>query len=368
MRENGWSRLCADVVTGNRGVTIWFGIESGQEWCLCADRSDPFVLALLPMAMRSGYNICCEGYMSPRLHHQLENYFIPTLANNTSIYKSISVYAALAAAPLKPQGAVGTGFSAGVDSLFTIMKHGHNSLFPLTHIAVFNVGVFEGKDYKINYAKACGRAKQFAKEAGLRTVFLDSNLSEALPERFLDVYSFRNMAAALALQNLFSVYLLSSGHDFNNFYIDPHNTATYDLLTVNNVSTESLAVYLSGAEATRAEKINMLTEYELSYNWLHPCIFGYAGDKNCGHCKKCARDCTTLYALNKLKLYEKVIDVKEYYRKLPQRIGFVLANKGNHLFDETLQLLKNSGREIPAAAYVWEEQFYKFLNNMKDGK
>ncbi|MBE6963737.1 MAG: hypothetical protein E7443_03930 [Ruminococcaceae bacterium] len=361
------TRLCADVSVNGRGTTLWFGVETAQEAYLCAERSDAFVMALLPMAMRSGQDIACVTAMSERLHYQLEGYLIPSLAAAETLYRPVSVRAPLAAERVRNRGAVGTGFSGGVDSLYSVMTHGKESAYPLTHLALFDVGVFEGAAFRMNFRRSCDNARRFAAENGLELVALDSNLPEALPERFLDVYSFRNLAGAMALQSLFSVYLLSSGHDVAQFTFDLHNSATYDLLTVHCAQTESLAIYLSGSQVQRSQKLAALAEWPPSWRWLHPCVYGRVGEKNCGHCKKCARDMTTLYALGALGRYEAVFDLAAYEKALPQRMGFVLANRGNHLYDETLRLLEERNVSIPPAAYACEQQFRRAMKNLEEG-
>ena len=360
-RKDGTARLTASISTNLRTIVLWFSVPEAQADCLTVGRADPFLLALLPAAMHGGHEIICEDPVSERLHYQLCNDLIPALASVGDWYQSIRVTAPTTNQPHPNQDAVGTGFSGGVDSLFTIYCHGTDSECPLTHIAVFTSGVFEGTHYRDGFATACGKAAQFGNETGLKTVFVDTNFVEVLPERFLDVYSFRNLSCALALQGLFSTYLLSSGHDAGNFHIDLHNAASFDPLTVFCAGTESLTFYNAGTEVKRWEKLNALSQWPVSYRWLHPCVYGYAGEKNCGHCKKCARDLTTLYALCALDLYNQVIDVKAYHHNIAARIGFVLANRGNHLYDETILLLQKRAIAIPSTAYVYEKQFRRFL-------
>lgn len=363
---DGQTRLCADIILNQRGTTLWFAVSADKEAYLCQERSDAFVMALLPMAMRGGHDIVCETPMSERLHYQLEQYLIPALAAAGTLYHVISIQASLKKDGVKNAKGIGTGFSGGVDSLYSIMTHGKDSTYPLTHLAVFNMGVLEGKEYRSAFLKSCQNAQRFAEQQELELVALDSNISEVLPERFLDVYSFRNLAGAMALQGLFSMYLLSSGHDVANFSFDLRNSATYDLLTVNCAQTESLALYLSGGSVQRAKKLEELAEWEPAYQWLHPCVYGLVGTKNCGHCKKCIRDMTTLYALGALERFAEVFDLSAYYRAFPQRLGFVLANKENHLYQETLKLLEKKGIEIPQTAYACEKQFRLAMKNLRE--
>lgn len=365
LHSEGMSRLCADITLDGHRTTLWFAVASAQEDGLGSGRADPFAVALLPAAMRDGHELICEDPLSGCLYRQLKDSLIPSLTSVGEWYRPVVIDAPLTDIPYPNIGAVGTGFSGGVDSLYTVYRHGRDCEYPLTHLAVFNSGVFEGEDYRDCFDSACDAAARFAQECGLKTVFLDTNLYEALPERFLDVYTFRNLACALALQGLFSVYLLSSGHDIANFRFDLHNSASYDPLTVSCASTESLTFYLSGMEVKRWQKLEALSGWEPSWNWLHPCIYGTAGKLNCGHCKKCARDATTLYALGALDRYAAVFDTKEYRRNMAARMGFVLANRGNHLYDETLALMDARGVPVPQAAYLYEKQFRRAMENLQ---
>ena len=165
---------------------------------------------------------------------------------------------------------------------------------------------------------------------------------------------------------MFAVYLLSSGHDVANFSFDLRNTATYDLLTVHCAQTESLSIYLPGCQVLRSGKLKALSDWGPAHRWLHPCFSTTAGSKNCGHCKKCTRDMTTLYALGTLDRFEAVFDISSYKKALPQRIGFVLANRADYQYEETLGLLAENGIDIPPAAYVYETQFRKALEKLKE--
>lgn len=342
-RVDGMSRLCADLTVRDRRTTLWFGVDSDQEGYLALGRADPFVMALLPAAMRGGHDIVCEDPMSERLHHQLTSGLIPALSFAGELYHLIKIKALLTAEPVPNQGAVGTGFSGGVDCLYTIMKHGPDSEFPLTHIAVFPRRHYD----KSIFLQLCRHGSGFAQESGLKQICLDSNMGQVLSEPYSEVYSYRNLACALALQGLFSIYLLSSGKSVPEFKFDFEHVSKYDPLNVNCASTESMTFYLSGGETIRAEKLEALADWELSWRWLHPCTNFLPGRHNCGQCEKCACDLTVLYALGKLDRYRQVFDVDEYLRFFPQRIGLLLSREDYQICVKALQILKERNIEIP---------------------
>lgn len=364
------TRLCSDVRINDRGTTLWFSADSAHEELLALGRSDAFVMTLLVAAMRGGHEIVCEDPMSERLHYQLRTELIPALAFAGELYRAVKITAPLTAEKIPNEGAVGTGFSGGADSLYTIMQHGSRSELPLTHIAVFNNGHMGGGYLrgKNAFRITCEYARRFAEEQGLSTIALDSNLNDELGERFLDVYSFRNYACALALGRLFSVYLLSSGHDAANFELDLRNIATFDMLSARCASTESLTFYHSGEEVKRVDKLVALSDWEPSWSWLHPCISTPVDEPNCGHCKKCTRDMTVFYALGRLDRYKEMYDTKDYLRNLPQRLGVLLAYSDKHLYEEPFELLKEKNIPVPEKAFVYERQFRKAMEHLESEK
>ena len=356
-RTGGWVRLTADIGFGDRCAELWFGVPNDQEKYLTANRADPFVAVLLPFAMRSGEDISAEDPVSERLHFQLRNDFIPSLSGAGGYYKPVSVLAPLTSERAESGNAVVTGFSGGVDSMYTVFRHGKDCEYPLTHLAVFNSGVYEGNNYREEFLSRCGQAAEFALGLGLGSVFVDSNIYEVLPERYLDVATLRLAGFALAIQGLCSVFLISSGYPFERFSIDVHHAVCFDPLTVNCFSTEGLSFYLSGAETGRIQKIEALSDWEPSYEWVSPCINGAAGKMNCGHCKKCVRDLAVLYALGRLDRYRKVFDTDDYMRHLPERLGFVMANVKDPISREVVRLIEEKGVPVPPLAFRCRDLF-----------
>ncbi len=271
VRRLGHSRLCADISIGRKSSTIWFSVDSMQENHLCRDRADAFVLALLPVAMREKHGIVCEDFMSEQLQYQLNEYLIPALINGDDL-ESVQIHAPIAKEKYSNNGAVGSIFSGDADSLYTIMNHGRDCEYPLTHIAVFNVDSF-GKIRDLDkFKNKCSHAEKFAKEQNLKVVCVDTNIDKVLHENLAEVCSFRKIACIFALQGLFSIFLLPAQYDAANFKLDLLDAARYELLTANCASTQSILLYCDGSEVSHFEKIKALTEWEPSWRWFHPYI------------------------------------------------------------------------------------------------
>lgn len=253
-----------------------------------------------------------------------------------------------------------------MDRLYTIMRHGVSSEFPLTHIVVFNTGNIEDRAGLFGLYR---KAEIFGKEQKLESLFVDTNFREVLPEFYDSVYTFRNLACVLALQKLFAVYLLSSGPEASKMELNLLRCARYDLLTINCASTESTAFYLSGVETTRVRKLTALTRWEPSRQWLYSCTSAVGEKRNCGRCKKCIRDMTVLYALGELEQYQEVYDTEEYLRYLPERLGFILASSPrSHSGNQIKQLLKERNIQIPLAAHIYARQFNQAMQNLRAGQ
>ncbi len=84
--------------------------------------------------------------------------------------------------------------------------------------------------------------------------------------------------------------------------------------------TENCKIYTSGCETSRENKIHLLYYYAPSYFWLHPCIFGVLGDKNCGTCLKCLCMGLTLYADNAFEKYASIFDAQAFLQDLDSHV------------------------------------------------
>ena len=131
------------TLQGGSAASLFFEVDEKYRQYLCTEDSDAFLLILIEYAQLHGKNLQFEAPITDILLDYVNEYYIPLLADNISNYARIKVIA-----PMKPSvnerlgQAVGTGFSAGVDSFYTIYKQLEtpiNSL-KLTHVLFANVG------------------------------------------------------------------------------------------------------------------------------------------------------------------------------------------------------------------------------------
>jgi hypothetical protein len=355
------SRLCSDISWGDRSRTLWFEVEREYEECLCTERIDSFVVALLPYAMIENLNIHSDGYVSEKLLYQLKTILLPSLSANIAEFHSIDIDAKHDGTVLESKNAVGTALSCGVDSFYTVLKHLDTDLegFRLTHLTYFNImnsAIWQGREdssrefsnARINYVKPA------AEKLGLKLVTVDSSLDKFYNNlNYLATYAFRFCGTVLALQKLFGKYYWSSGHPFSQFNLTIDDITYFDLLSVQCVSNENITFYSTGSEITRLEKTEYISDFAVPRKCLNVC---WVNLNNCNTCDKCRRTMLGLYALGKLDLYGAVFDVNYFYQNRDEYLGHMLfevfREKRNHqgFYNEIYQCLIQRDIKIPIGA------------------
>ncbi|MCJ7713218.1 hypothetical protein MUO66_01990, partial [Candidatus Bathyarchaeota archaeon] len=290
------SRLCSNISWGDRNRTLWFEVEREYEECLCTEKIDGFLVALLPFAMMGNLNIHSEGAISERLLYQLKTILLPSLSANITEFHSIDIDARIDGKILESKNAVGTALSCGVDSFYTVLKHLDMEMkgFKLTHLTYFNIishpkwqtyGEDSSRDFynaRINYIKPA------VKELGLKLVTVDSNFDLFYHDfDIMATFSFRDFGTALALQKLFGKYYWSSGNTFSQFDFSIDDISVFDLLSVQCVSNENTTFYSTGSEVTRLDKTEYISDFAVTQKYLNVC---WSNLYNCTNkCDKCKR-------------------------------------------------------------------------------
>ena len=356
-------RLCAIVNYDGKDEEIWYGVDKKYREYLCYERADAFVLAFLPYAMAFKHDIIVDGNISERLYYQLQNLFIPSMSKFTNgYYKSIKIdYKELDGTNYAIDACgVGTGFSAGVDSFYTVLKHLDNpeKSFSLTHLTFFKVGAtgsFGGEKADAVYEHRVAQFKSFADTRGLKFLTVDSNISEHARMSFNYIHTYRSMSAVLVLQKLFKKYYYSSAETIDEFCLNVIDSANYDFFNVNNFCTEGMTFYSVGLDCNRLEKQDYIKDFEDTYKYLNVC--NIEAD-NCSRCEKCLRTMAGFQCLGALDKYSAVFDVEYYNNNFGKCMGYLIGRQldgtpeGNT--DAALiKAMKQRGISVPISAYVY---------------
>lgn len=373
------SRCCSNITWGNRIKTLWYEVESKYEECLCTERIDAFLVALLPFAMLENLDIHSKGYVSEKLLYQLKTIMIPSYSNNTKEFHSIDIDAKCDGRILKSKNGVATALSCGIDSYYTVLKHIAPEMegFKLTHLTYFNImnhtqWKVYGEDSSRDFSNARrDYVKKAAKEIGLELVYVDSNFDIFYHDfELLATFSFRYFGTVLALQKLFKIYYWSSGFTFAQFEISCDDLALSDLLAVQCVSNENTTFYSTGSEVSRIEKIAYISDFAETYKFLNVCWINLY---NCtDRCEKCKRTILALYALGKLDHYKEVFDVEKVYKNINEYLGHLLVMriKESHqkYYRDVYDCFRKRGIKIPLKAKILTIKVaYKAIKNKLKG-
>ncbi|MCI5874690.1 MAG: hypothetical protein PUJ55_11440 [Clostridiales bacterium] len=313
-------RLIVDITMETETQKWWFEVPAEYKEYLCTERSDAFLIGILPLAMRFYEDITLDAPVTEELLFNIESELIPSLANSSKNLYPCKIFAETEAALVNEKAwGVGTGNSLGVDSFHAIemaLKSKCES-FKLTHLCHYNVGAFNdtystaGEDQVRN--DCLRNAKAVAEEYHLPMLIANSNYEEIVDINHLFVNTYANLYAVYCLQKLWKTYYLASSEfGFLRFQLednDMYDSAHYDLLTVNCLSTRGLRIYSEGGERNRLEKIRDIVDSRVAQNHLHVCV---RESYNCGKCHKCKKTLVAIDALGKLDNFRNVFDLEEY--------------------------------------------------------
>ena len=272
-----------------------------------------FAAALLPLAMTLGEDLHLEGVLSPRLLFGLEEYQRIQCAWKPSPFQAVNIVPE----DLQPAAAVSTGagvgssFSGGVDSAYTLWRHlpdnESNPHYQISHCLTING--FDGNS-DLDNSEGFSRIEQVMQpmmdRLGIQFVVCKTNYM-AFSDPMILKQSFGAMVTspALVLGGLFSAFYIPSSYRFDDFFRDGSHPI-FDHL----IATESMETIHDSAHLKRTQKTEAISGWSETYSTLRVC-FGETGyDKetnsiqNCCRCEKCIRTMKTLELYGGLENYK----------------------------------------------------------------
>jgi hypothetical protein len=254
------------------------------------------------------------------------------------------------------EGAIVTGFSAGVDSFCTIYENSKGDVpdnFAITHLLFNNVGShgeWNQEEAERLFEARYDLIKDFSQESGLDIIRINSNLSEILQMDFQQTHTPRNISAVLMLQKLFGKYYYASAYSYEDISIKSSNSmGQSDPCTVHLLSTELTECIASGSQHTRTEKTKRVAKVQSSRNWLNVCVRPTNEGKNCSTCWKCNRTLMTLEIIGEIDNYSRVFDLQKWRWSRKWYIPEVILMKNNKdpLTEEIRNLVREEGYSFP---------------------
>src|SRR5690606_756799 len=112
-------------------------------------------------------------------------------------------------------------------------------------------------------------------------------------------------------------YYYSSAYRFDHFKFNARDTSDYDTLILKMLSTESTTFFASAAQFTRVERTEKISAFTTTYKYLDVCTDPPVDSLyiNCSQCFKCMRTQLTLELIGRLEEYNKVFNLKIYYKE-----------------------------------------------------
>jgi len=356
------TKLEADLQSAHFGkTTIWAETDNRYAHALTAENYNGFLVGLLCPAMYFGEDIHIKGVVSQKLLFNVTHYVIPFIQTYMPYTKKINIVAdSTQCALTHHENHVGTGYSAGVDSLCTIYDHLEKETVPdykLDTLVFLNTGSHGVFSKPTTEPKFYARFEYLQKTAPLPFIAVNTNIHrfhEIFPNSHQKTVTFTNAAGVLVLEKYFSKYYIASAENyaemfsFAQHYLD-FDTAPFEPLLLPLLSTENLSFIADGQQYTRSQKTARIADYELAHRALNVCVNGQEKTaKNCSHCPKCLRTLMTLDSLGKLKEFSNVFDLNVYKRhsfvyKCQQRVLY----SRNPFAKDNIDLARKNGKSIP---------------------
>ncbi len=325
------------IRVGSELHRVWFR-DTGENLALCAECT--VAAALLP-CMSTGSALSVQGPVDSLFLSGIEKIQDLFLSWGLPFSKvPIAVEVARESRPPPPPGhRVGTFFSGGVDSFFTLLRH-QEEITDLILIHGFDF-TLDNEKLRREASAACRTvAERFAKNL----VEVETNVRPFLVRHTAWKWAHGAALAAVGL-------LLSSS--FRKMYIPASHTyderfpwgshSDLDPLW----STSRLAFVHDGAEATRSQKVAAISRSDVALQTLRVCLENHEGDYNCGRCEKCLRTMVNLRiagVLDRCTSFREPLD--------PRRLSRVLVSNVNTeaFARENLAALEKTGSDPQLAA------------------
>ncbi len=364
-KDEGRAILESVIEYSGKQEKLWYSVDKKYGRYLTTEKLDGFLVGVLPLAMQLGDDITVKGAVSEKLYHNLTNYYmniirlaIPSLKPIKIIPDSIDD-----GKQYNCEGAVGTGFTAGIDSFSTVLQYllAEDVLpnYRITHFIFNNIGS-HGDEKTPARARAVFNSRYelirgLPEELGIDLIKVDSNLNEFYSEFYTETYQSRHLSCPLLLQKLFSKYYLSSDFRYQDSFIGPTDDIAHtNPSAVHLLSTETLEFISSGSQYSRIEKMKQLAAKNVMNHWLNVCVAHQGDGRNCSICYKCCRTLLTLELLGVIDNFGEVFDLYKW-KKVRNRyiIIDVLSNKSKD-DDAFTQEIREYAADIGYSFPAWQ--------------
>lgn len=369
--KDGKSRMTSTFSAPGLNKEIFFETEEQFGQYLTHEVADAFIVAAMLPALVIG-----EDIEVPRVSSDLAYHFdtLSYLLGKVFDCQPIKLHAGeVVETDFKPH-AVGTGFSGGVDSLCTYIRHTSAPCpesMRITHLAIFNIGSY-GNDYTHTaqvFREEVDRARAFADEVNKPLVPIDSNLSSIYTHEKIRTYSLRTTmclsSGILAMQKLFKRYYISSSGTIDVMKLSCWDQYYYEASLTQRLSNRHTNILVAEHDLNRVQKTIVLAHNELARKHLYVCAAEIYNEKqgtsytkekapHCTECIKCLRTLGALELLDVMDDFAARFDLEKWAKVREQYFIDVYLNRdSDHFMGELWDLFLETGHELSPAQ--WEK-------------
>lgn len=313
-------RIVADV-TGAK--PIWFEVPKEYESYIDTQSSDAFALIYTWIAMEQSKSLIVNSTISAKLSKNLS-------ANIVGIFKSLCptltanlapTFNALTETTAQEHNNKASGFSGGIDSLYTVYKN--KPLEPYTTLLFTNTGQHGNKRTDEIFISRSNVAKKCLNDKLIPFITVNTNLDSVFENNFIQTHTLRNASCALFLQNGISKFGYSAGllDSIDKENIKPNgDMASIDSIILPLFSTERLSFFGEGGDKDRNQKLIKVVSDPNFAEEIYVCTEKLLPTVNCSYCFKCRRTMVALDALG----YKDVLN-NNFHSFYDKRIRMILA-------------------------------------------
>lgn len=283
---------------------LWYRFPA-QYRHLTTSSCDPFVVAMILIAMSNSQNLRVRGELSPSLLQNLAEFQAAWASWRPEVYREIEISAEVERERERAKPQEGktqqeraiAAFSGGVDSCFTLFRHrtGRSARSRRNIEAALMVLGFDiDLENEEMFERAAAKSRQMVGSLGVEFIPMTSNYRQLKPD-WEDTHGCAIASCMMLLQGGYTAGLIGSFLPYQALQLPWGTNPISDRL----LSSNSFEIVHDGAAFTRLEKIRQIAAWPEALQDLRVCWQGERQDRNCGRCEKCIR---TILAFRSLGL------------------------------------------------------------------
>ena len=251
---------------------------------------DGFLFGALLFLMKSGLPVRVHGPLSRSAMQNLEEVQAFWRMWRPSVYGQVEIVPdrIVDLERSKPGRRAIAGFSGGVDSTFTVLRHrtGLSGAHPYNLDAVLMVHGFD-IDFvnRDDFARAAERARPFLAKMGVALRTARTTLKESNLQNWEDSHACQLASCLHQFSDEFEFGMIASTASYANPELPYGSNPVVDHL----LSGDAMSLVYDGAGSLKTEKVAAIAKDPVAMAGLRFCWEGKDQSRNCGRCSKCVR-------------------------------------------------------------------------------